>query len=385
MKNVLLRAPVLSLSGYGVHSRQVYEWLESRSDINLTVEVVKWGQTAWMINPEYENGIIKRIMDKSGDVKNKTFDYSFQVQLPDEWDPKLAKKNIGISAFVETDRCNPAWIDKCNQMDAVIVPSNFTKNVAKRSGVLEIPIFVIPEWYNKEIDKDHDSLKIELDETFNFLMIGTVTSTSADDDRKNLFYGLKWFCERFRDRKDVGLIMKCSFGKGTKIDRKLTTNIIKSAISDVRTGDYPKITLIHGNMSDKEIAQLYRHDSIKCLVAPTKGEGYGLPIIEAAASGVPVIATGWSGHTDFLEKGKYLDVDYTLKEVSEKRIDSRIFMKGSKWADVSEKSFKRKLKSLKDNYDLHKKNAIHLQSKVKTKFCKRSVMSEYNNFLNNLL
>ena len=56
-----------------------------------------------------------------------------QLQLPDEWDSNLAKKNIGVSAFVETDRCNPQWIDKCNEMDAVIVPSKFTDQLKRRN------------------------------------------------------------------------------------------------------------------------------------------------------------------------------------------------------------------------------------------------------------
>jgi len=47
-----------------------------------------------------------------------------------------------------------------------------------------------------------------------------------------------------------------------------------------------------------------RFPQVKALVALTRGEGYGLPILEAAASGLPVIATGWSGHMDFLKLGK---------------------------------------------------------------------------------
>ena len=156
---VLLRAPLLTNSGYGVHSRQIFEWLYEKENIDLTVECLNWGGTPWLINSELENGLIGKIMSKSKKIEEK-FDLSIQVQLPDEWDIKLANKNIGVSAFVETDRCNPDWIQACNKMDMIIVPSNFTKKVAKRSGILMTPIHVIPEWFNEYITKENENDKI---------------------------------------------------------------------------------------------------------------------------------------------------------------------------------------------------------------------------------
>ena len=102
MIRVLLRAPVLTVSGYGVHSRQIFKWLESRDDVELYVQPLNWGNTTWMINPDMEGGLVQRIMDKSKDFSGK-YDLSFQVQLPDEWDPSIASKNVGVSAFVETE------------------------------------------------------------------------------------------------------------------------------------------------------------------------------------------------------------------------------------------------------------------------------------------
>ena len=119
MIDVVIRAPLLSISGYGVHSRQVFKWLHDRQDINLSAQIVQWGNTSWMINSEAENGIVGKVMDASSNVKDEKPDISFQIQLPDEWDPNLAKKNIGISAVVETDKCNPEWINSINQMDTL--------------------------------------------------------------------------------------------------------------------------------------------------------------------------------------------------------------------------------------------------------------------------
>ncbi len=50
-KKVLVRAPVLTVSGYGVHSRQVFEWAISRPDFDVDVQALPWGVTPWLINP----------------------------------------------------------------------------------------------------------------------------------------------------------------------------------------------------------------------------------------------------------------------------------------------------------------------------------------------
>ncbi len=50
---VLLRGPLLSISGYGIHSRQLFEWLESNPNIDLHVEIVRWGMTSWIINADF--------------------------------------------------------------------------------------------------------------------------------------------------------------------------------------------------------------------------------------------------------------------------------------------------------------------------------------------
>ena len=344
MKNVLIRAPLLSISGYGVHSRQIYRWLKTYEDINVKTHIVNWGRTSWLVNPDFHNGLVGEIMKSSTDV-HKGFDLSIQVQLPNEWDPNLSRINVGVTAAVETDRCNPEWINCCNRMDAVIVPSEHTKSVLVNSGNLTTPVYVIGESYFDEIDEPHlEEIDLNLETNFNFLILGQITGNNSENDRKNVFNTLKWLCEEFKDNPDVGIVLKTNSGRGTKIDKKLTGNILKNVLKQIRPGQFPKVHFLHGNMNQSEIASLYRNKKIKALVSCTRGEGFGLPLLEAAASGLPVIATNWSSHPEFLNLGKWLKLPYELKEIDQSRVDNSIFMEGTKWAEVSEVDFKKTIR-----------------------------------------
>jgi glycosyltransferase involved in cell wall biosynthesis len=384
---VLLRAPMLTNSGYGVHSRQIFEWLYERKDIDLNVECLNWGMTPWLINPSDEDGLIGKIMSCSKTLTPQ-YDVAIQVQLPDEWDIKLGKKNIGISAFVETDICNEKWVDACNKVDHVIVPSKFTKNIVKRSGCLSTPISVVNEWFNHDILLENKNIlsdkRYELKTDFNFLIVSQLTANNADDDRKNIFNAIKWICDSFSDNDDVGIVIKTNMGKGTQIDRALTKKTIEDIIHSIGRKSFPKIYLFHGNMSSKEIAALYHHPKIKCIVSPTRGEGYGLPLIDAAAAGMPVVATNWSGHLEFLEHDLFYPVEYTLKEINKSRIDNRIFLKGFKWANPKRDSFIRNVLSVYQNQEKANEKSRKLLKKIRNNFNKNEIKKRYDHILNNL-
>jgi len=385
-KKVILRAPLLTNSGYGVHSRQIFEWLYNRTDVELTVECLAWGRTSWILKGEKENGIIEKIMSCSKPISQGSYDISIQVQLPDEWDISLAKKNIGITALVETDKCSLEWVNRCNKMDSIIVPSTFTKNVLKRSGIVNCNVHVVPEWYNRHIlnrstvsktlsDNRYDNIK----KPFSILLIGTLTSQIPEDDRKNLINTIKWIHEEFKGNEDVGIVLKTNFGKGTTHDKQLCKEYLRRFKSEL---GIPKedtfVTILHGNMESKEIASLYHHKNIKLYGSATRGEGYGLPLIEAAVAGLPIVATGWSGHLEFLDKEYFGVVDYDLVEISKSRVDGRIFKEGFKWANPKEESFKKQIRKVYNDYEKSKQKAKTMMKKVRIDFSAGAIKSKYD-------
>ena len=376
MKNVVVRAPLLTMSGYGVHSRQLYKWLEKKEGVNIHSNIVPWGRTSWLLNEQWDSGVIGRIMQSSAGNGPRP-DVSFQLQLPNEWDPNLAPINIGITAAVETDVCNPQWVECCNRMTAVVVPSQHTANVLNSSGKITVPLHIIGESFIDECVTAEPS-KLSLDTKFNFLVLGQLTDHNPYHDRKNVMFTLRWLCEAFADDQDVGIIIKTNSGKGTKIDRRVTRNVLQNVLKEIRPGLFPRVHFLHGHMDPDEIAGLYKEESVKALVSATRGEGFGLPLLEAAACDLPVIATNWSGHLDFLNLQKWLKIDYKLQEIPDQRCDQNIFMKGARWAEPDEESFKSIVQKFRKKPEKPQQWATELGKNVRDKFSQESICKQYD-------
>lgn len=389
-KEVLLRGPILTNSGYGVHTRQIAKWLfrdiGPKLGLNISTEPLPWGRTHWLLNPDLEDGLVGEVMQVAGNKKN-FYDVTIQVQLPNEWNPYLGSFNVGVTAGVEANKCNPAWIDNINKMDLVIVPSEFTKRVFLDSGDVKTPIIVVPEAYPEVFDEPSDGQQLELNLStkFNFLVVGQITGTNVDNDRKNIPYMIKWLAEVFDGQPDVGVVIKTNSGTNTELDKRNVQSIFAKLIGEVSKPTGPKFYLLHGHMSDKEMKGLYTHPDIKALVSLTHGEGYGLPILEAAACNLPVIVTDWSGHLEFLKEGKYIGVDYIMGEVHESRVDNQIFMSGVKWAYPTESDSKRRLAKFRQSSVMPKAWAVELGSKIREKYNLKSVAERYTAALGDAL
>lgn len=391
MKSVILRAPLLTQSGYGVHARQVARWLfdlaDSRGDLQVTTEPLRWGDTPWICNPESHGGLIGRILQTATDVTaNSQFDVSIQLQLPNEWNPFLANFNVGMTAAVEADKCNPEWVAAVNRMDLVIVPSEFVKQVLANSGKVTTNVVVIPESYiDSVVDGTVQPYELDTATDFNFLVFGQITGNNPENDRKNLFYTVKWMAEQFKDSPNVGVVIKTNMGRNTTVDRMRTQQMLSQLLTEVQKGPGPKFYLLHGDMTDNQIAGLYRNPSIKAMVALTRGEGFGLPILEAAVAGLPVIATGWSAHTEYLGKGKYIKVDHSLVPVHQSRIDGQIFMPGFQWAQPSEEDAKRKMKKFVESPGLPMEWAKDLAKTLRVEYSYDTIASKYSEVLKDVL
>ncbi len=388
-KTVILRAPSLCQAGYGVHARQVARWLfelqDSKNNIEVICEPLPWGVTPWLTNPEAENGLVGRIIQSTKQLPH--YDVSIQLQLPNEWNPFLADYNIGLTAAVEADRCNPAWISAANRMDLVIVPSEFVKSVFTNTGEIKTRLEVVPESFISECLNDSikslDELPLETD--FNFLIFSQFTGNSPNNDRKNIAYTIKWLNEVFSDKPNVGVVIKTNMARQTVLDEINCTTVLTKIVEETRKGTGPKFYLLHGEMTNEEIIGLYKHPKIKALISLTHGEGFGLPILEAATCGKPVIVTNWSAHTEFLSQGKFIKIDYNMVPVHQSRVDGQIYLEGFKWANPSEEDFKRKVVKFYESPKIPQQWAEELAEKLKMSHSPQSINNQYTKLLESII
>ena len=173
---------------------------------------------------------------------------------------------------------------------------------------------------------------LELDYDFNFLTV------AQWGPRKNLHNTIKWFVEEFKN-EEVGLVVKTNIIKDSLLDREHTTQQLRELLAP-----YPdrkcKVYLLHGTLSEGQMASLYCHEKIKAMVSLAHGEGFGLPLFEAAHNGLPLITTNWSGQADFInmpdKKGKVkphiAKVQYHLKPIQKEAVWKGVLEPDSMWA-----------------------------------------------------
>ena len=126
------------------------------------------------------------------------------------------------------------------------------------------------------------------------------------------------------------------------------------------------VYLLHGDFSDAEMHGLYNNPKVSCLLSLTHGEGFGLPIFEAAYSGIPVVATGWSGQLDFLvdEAGKdnFYNVAYDIAPVPDEVVWDGVLIKESMWAFPREASSKQQMRACYNDIKNSVKDSIAINS-----------------------
>ena len=390
-KKIIIRAPLLSRSGYGEHARMVVDALSQHPDkFDLYVENVGWGQMPWITDFSHKRKYYDMIIAKKHSY-NGPFDLGIHVSIPPEF-TVMAPKNIGFTAGIESNLVPPAWLAKCSEMDLLVVTSQHAATGFK--GTVHVqhpetgekvavtygkPIQII-NYPIKNLQAEDMSAKIDLDTDFNFLSI------AQWGPRKNVDNMLKWFVEEFQN-DEVGLVLKTSRVKNNLADRQMCSAMIKS-LAEKFPNKKCKIHLLHGTMSDEEIHGLYKHPKIRAYVTTTHGEGYGLPLFEAAYSEMPVIATGWSGHLDFLciekktPKGKvkrealYEKISYSLEPIQKEAEWPGVLDPGTKWAYAKENSFKKAIRKVYQNISLFERRAKTLSDSLRSTHTEQQIQDQ---------
>lgn len=212
-------------------------------------------------------------------------------------DPNMI--NICSCAW-ETSRLDKHWVDCCNKFDAIFVESEWLVDVFNRSGV-NIPVYCVPNC----IDATKYNLKDkEPDGQYIFYSIQQWT------ERKNGLGLLKSYYNAFTPEDEVLLVMKTYMTRveqGIDQQEKLAQDIANLKKSLNLDRDYPPVYLVTDKLTNAEIKKM--HEDCHCYVLLDRGEGFGLPYLDAAAAGNPIIATDFSGTRQFLNESNSYCVD----------------------------------------------------------------------------
>jgi glycosyltransferase involved in cell wall biosynthesis len=219
-------------------------------------------------------------------------DQAIQVHVAHQWPPQFVRPKAGRWVLMqpwEFGSIPKAWIEPIRRnVDEVWVPSRFVRNCFVNSGIPAEKVHVVPNGFSPHIVGDRSKpYPLQTSKRFKFLFVGGTIP------RKGIDLLLAAYGQIFDASDDVCLVIK-EMGKGTFYRGQTADN----RIAEFRQrANAPTIELIEGELSESEMASLY--SASDCLVHPFRGEGFGLPILEAMANGLPTIVTGFGPVLDF--------------------------------------------------------------------------------------
>jgi hypothetical protein len=388
-QSLVFCGPVETESGYGEHARDILLSLAKMNKFNIIVTSINWGNTPMtaLDDDTPTNHLIKSLIRRTPVTVQP--DVWVQVTIPNEF-RRVGKYNIGITAGIETDSCPPEWVEGCNVMDLIIVPSKHVKTVFESAeywkfdkvtnaqlGVIKIdrPIEILPEGVQADIFNQIAPIDEEFSNDitrnifdgdssrFGFLFVGRWLKGDVGQDRKDISGLIIHFIKAFSgdssiEQKPV-LVLKTA-GAGYSITERSDVirkiDLLRKMVG-IPIDKQPDIRLIHGELTHKEMNTLYNHPAIRTMISFTKGEGFGRPLAEFIPTGKPIIVSGWSGQVDFVNPVFHTFLNGEVKEVHESAVWNGIINKGSKWFTVDYTQATEKMLDIVKNYQRYLSNS----------------------------
>ena len=395
---LVFQGPIFTRSGYGDHCRDLMKSLRKMDKYDIKIIPLRWGSTPQnQVSDQDEFGrwMLERVI---GSIDTKP-DVFVQVSVANEFEPK-GHYNIGITAGVETTICPKDFIDGSNKMNLIIVPSHFTKqnlggtvyqqkDQATGEIVGEIktntPIEVLFEGVDTEIFSKGSGKDVlsNVKEDFNFLIVGHWLKGDLGQDRKDIGMAIKTFATVFQylpKDKRPGLIVKTSHAGFSVIDREATREKLEGVLKTF--GDKcPSVYLLHGDMEETDISNLYHHPKVKAMISFAKGEGYGRPMAEFTLTGKPIIASGWSGQMDFLPPDNAVLLEGNLTPVHESAAD-QFCMKEAQWFTANYSNAANKIYDVYNNYNAYLQKSTGLKENTLKNFTLDKMNEKFEQILN---
>jgi len=326
---LVFQAPIATRSGYGERARDLVRALIALDKYDIKIVSTRWGNTPMNALTEKDNDILSRLLMHNLTEQPEIY---MQVTVPNEFQ-RIGKFNIGVTAGIETNLCDPSWIEGCNRMDLILASSHHAKRV------FEISAFDKLDSKTKQVI---GSLKIEkpIEVLFEGIRLDKFKKEyTKQPEIESVF-------------SNMALILKTSAGTPSVMDREEILNRINQVKSSVDAKIYPSVYLIHGDLNEEEINDLYNHPKVKVHISFTKGEGFGRPLMEAALTNKPIIVSNWSGHLDFLNSETSILVGGKLTKLHPSSVWKGVLNENAEWFTID---YGQAMAFMKDVYKDYKK------------------------------
>jgi len=138
--------------------------------------------------------------------------------------------------------------------------------------------------------------------------------------------------------------------------------------------------LIHGDMEETDMSNLYHHPKVKAMISFAKGEGYGRPMAEFTLTGKPIIASGWSGQMDFLPSEHSVLLEGQLTPIDESAADQFI-LKEAQWFTVNYSNAANKIYDVYNKYNSYLEKSEGLKENTLKNFTLEKMHDKFENIL----
>jgi glycosyltransferase involved in cell wall biosynthesis len=343
---VIWNGPVMKATGIGTASRE-YALALHRQGVDVKVVTT---QNRLLPNNQASNQTLMALAKKP--YARKRPSVLIYHGLPHTLNLKKARTRfdcILLNTVWETTKIPNNWFPHINQFDAVCVPSVQNKTAMRSSGV-KIPVFIVPHGVNtRTFTPTNKKLSLRIPKkTFVFVSIFTF------QHRKNPETLFRAYWEEFSSKDRVIMVIKTSGVSSHETGQLIRSRILAYKKKHRFRSHTAPIHLITNYTSPQKLKGIYTAGN--AFVLPTRGEGVGLPFLESLSSGIPVIATRWGGHMDFLNNRNSFLIHYKLRPpaLSMKHSISRTFshlfaQKGQRWAEPDLKNLKKQMRYAYEN------------------------------------
>ncbi|NQW09996.1 MAG: glycosyltransferase family 4 protein [Alphaproteobacteria bacterium] len=260
---------------------------------------------------------------------------------------------VGYTVW-ESTRLPPDWVENLDRYcDRIWAVSAWGKRVFAANGLAPDRIDVVPEGVDPALFNPSAPPTDGLDRSpaFTFLAIGRW------EKRKGIPDLVRAFDAEFGERDDVRLVLAGLHANQPGLD-------LRAALRALRLRWPERLKIVGTLTHHRLLAGLYT--ACDAFVAPTRAEGWGLPVIEAMACGLPTIVTGYSGVTEFIGEHAWR-IDHRLVPIDEPYFEAPDGDHGQ-WAEPDWHHLRHLLRALTQNRDAARTRGLAGSEWVRTRF-----------------